>query len=120
MRKIITILLISLFAAQAMAFKGNDLLSYCAEFLEKQPNANSQAAYMEGVCQGFFMGVVQTVFYEQHIQNVQPLALCVPKGVNSTQVAKISVKYLEANLETLHFSSIVIVQKALQEAFPCK
>jgi hypothetical protein len=109
---------------QATSLKtGNDYLSVCGRALDDDSTADSGTARMDGlVCSGFMWGVLsglsatQTA-YEGFLQ--QPKVLCLPTGVNVSQLMRISLKFLTENPAELHRSLGELIMVSWIASFPC-
>jgi hypothetical protein len=47
-------------------------------------------------------------------------SVCVPDALTVGQLRNIVVRYLEEHPEELHYASIVVLNNALHEVFPCE
>ena len=102
---------------------GSDYLSVCGRALDDDSTADPRTARMDGlVCFGFMWGVLsglnatQTV-YEGFLQ--QPKVLCLPTGVNVSQLTRISLKFLTENPAELHRSLGELIMVSWIASFPC-
>ena len=102
----LTVLFVLLLSSPALCEKqfvsGNQLLINCEDNLE----------YTEGHCTGYVSGV----FDNSIVINKQ----CLPQNATSGQMIKVVVTYLKEHPERLTTSASVLVQAAINEAFPCK
>ena len=96
---------ILLIAVPANALTGNDLKRYADEG-EKNPQS-----IIRGVFFGYVLGAVESC---------SPSQCCVPEGVNNKQMVDVVVKYLKDHPEELRFPAIVLIQKAISMAWPCR
>jgi Rap1a immunity proteins len=87
---------------------GNELLSWCEE-----PEVNTYSF----ACLVHLKGIMYTHFFAVS-SGRQPL-YCKPSTVTTEQTRHITVKYLRAHPEWLHFPGTFLVIHALVEAFPC-
>ena len=105
-RSILAVLFVLLFSSPALCEKqfvsGKQLLVNC----------ESGVDYAEGNCTGYVSGV----FDNSITINKQ----CLPLNATSGQRIKVVKEYLKEHPERLHTSASVLVQAAINEAFPCK
>ena len=105
-RSVLAVLFVLLFSGSALCEKqfvsGIQLLTNCEDGND----------YTEGHCTGYISGV----FDNSIIINKQ----CLPQNATSGQMIKVVVEYLKEHPERLTTSASVLVQVAINEAFPCK
>ena len=102
---------------------GSDYLSICGRALDDDSTADARAARMDGLaCSGYMWGVLsgfsatQTI-YEGVLQ--QPKLLCLPTGVNVSQLMRVSFKFLTENPAELHRSLGELIMVSWIASFPC-
>lgn len=100
--------------------QGDYLLQGCRALINEQQSGldGALAFYCQGLIKGISHG---THFYERRhtIQGPPQERICVPNEVGVVQQARIVVRHLEGNLDTLHYVDTALVFRALMEAFPC-
>jgi hypothetical protein len=52
-------------------------------------------------------------------ERVNARFICVPEKVTLAQLARVMVKHLEANPDTLHLHRVMGIEEALVRAYPC-
>jgi hypothetical protein len=115
---IFIVLVALLIGANAKAEKirrdGNELLEDCTAVSRGNPSGNFGPEW----CYGFIMGSHET----RQLSVIAPSLVtgCVPEEVTVGQEISIVVKYLREHPEKLHYPGSVLVNIALNEAFPCK
>jgi hypothetical protein len=113
-------LVMALGAGQVMA-DGNILLKRCHSAIKYSDSEGREGdSYSTGYCAGVVTAAISltSVANDAYPQKTQ---ICLPKaGTATLQIIRISVKYMEANPEQLHFDEGSLVLLALQKAFPCK
>ena len=91
-------------ASNAIASSGNDLMETCRDY-ESNPKW--------GFCVGYIVAV----------NNIEMAKIkkdfCVPPSVIQSQLARVGVKWMEANPDKLHFSAHSLVAAALAKSFTC-
>lgn len=111
-RKIAVALLVCTASICAHAtYSGNDLLVGLIEgdkVQEEKQNANTAKA---GVAIGYVMGVSDTL----HNSRVT----CLPKAATIGQVVAVVQKFLGNNPAKRHLSADILIEAAIQDAFPC-
>jgi len=88
---------------------GNTLLALC-----ENGHAGNRA-----MCSGYLQGIADSELLVNDPQNFVPL-ICIPTGVDGSQIEKVFVKYANENPEKLHILAAAIVSSAFIKAFPCK
>jgi len=112
---------------------GKDLLQQCRKAIrlgELATNSGEQGpkfsdidtadaficlAFIGGLRDGELLGEVAALGGSRSPGRV----ICVPQQVDTDQLARVVVKYLEANPARLHERNSVLAFSALREAFPC-
>jgi hypothetical protein len=101
---------------------GNNFLVECkgaVDALDGRGNPNN--AIGTGRCLGYMQGMTNlNIFYSVSLKDKNQLHFCIPERVNSGQLARVVVKYLESNPQSLHENEGALTWSALVEAFPCK
>jgi hypothetical protein len=90
---------------------GNKLTEAC----NANATENAAAAFQEGLCFGYALGVLDTLVD-------QTKAFCVPQGpqgVKLQQVVDLVRLYLRTHPELRHLPAAALVVAALKEKFPC-
>ena len=96
-------------------YTGMTLLQMC----EPDYSDNMITTSSKAVCKGYLTGI--TDFHAGGTNaNVLHKLWCLDKGVSSTQLRLIVVKYLKARPEELHFEGSSLVTGAFAQAFPCE
>lgn len=114
------------FSENHLNVSGNDFLSECSE-VDRANDSNlapvEQAKIMQ--CLSYMQGVVDGVVHENvRIEmrgktKAPPIPYCVPGDVSRLQLVRIALKYVRGNPEKAHEPTVVLVLKALENAFPC-
>jgi hypothetical protein len=78
----------------------------------------SPGSFTAGLCLGYLKGAAEMSRLREKLPQLPPV--CVPDAVTVGQLRNIVVRYLEEHPEELHYSSIVVLNNALAEAFPCE
>ncbi len=105
----------------ASTISAEDLVRLCRPVMNATPENTLplDQTNAAGFCMGYVTGVSDAVSYAENggtfSQN-----LCIPKGVSSSQIARIVVKYGNDHPERLHLHATVFTIEALQGAFPCR
>ena len=104
----------SIFAVQFVLLLSNPALCEKQFVSGKQllVNCESGVDYAEGNCTGYISGV----FDNSRIINKQ----CLPHSATAGKRVKVVEEYLKKHPERLHTIASVLVQDAINEAFPCK
>src|SRR5262245_8545880 len=99
--------------AQSDQVSGNYMLRGCKDVAEQRTQVADAA--LTGKC----VGVIETLML---LQEVLPAAarFCAPASSNFPQVARIVVKFMEANPQRTHEPLVLLAQEALNKAWPCK
>jgi hypothetical protein len=110
---LLTILLLSFGQAQASFQSGSMLLENCETHINKTSPTRSHACfgYIEGIAD------VHTTFSSWKEIDKR---WCTPDKINSKQLVRIVVKYLQERPEALHHAAGSLVANALNDAFPCE
>jgi hypothetical protein len=102
---------------------GSDYLSVCGRALDDDSTADARAARMNGLaCSGYMWGVLsgfsatQTI-YEGVLQ--QPKLLCLPTGVNVSELTRISLNFIAENPAALDRSLGELIMVSWIASFPC-
>ena len=88
---------------------GNELLMYC----------ESEDVLEEKLCSFYIAGVYEGNVFTS-ITDAQEMPHCVPKGVRTSQLARVVVKFLNQRPERLHDIAAGLVIEAIGDAFPCE
>jgi hypothetical protein len=100
--------------AEETSIDGKELLQDCAAVSPGNPFGIFGPEW----CYGYLMGVNDMRMLSQTSPHL--IAYCIPKGVRMGQVKSVVMKYLQEHPKELHSPSVALVNKALEEAFPCK
>lgn len=88
---------------------GNELLRWCSD---------DEGREMEAWCSGYIWGVTQTL---QSWRVTEVGRSCdFPEEMASGQAVRIVVTYLEKHPEELHEHELLLVMRAMSDAFPCE
>lgn len=102
-------------AAQSeMRQDGNELLRYCRAETDDGGNR-----WLAGWCSGFVWGV-SLAADSWRAQAMEDQSCRMPDGVTGAQLVRIVVSYLEQHPEELHEDQLLLVTRAMTDAFPCK
>jgi len=97
----------ALAGSNVLFFNGGQLYNMC-----KDTNTINQAA-----CEGYILGVQDTI-YSGYLS--QHFNLCFPNGVTPAQLRLQTIKFMEANPNTMNFAAEGIIAKMLEVSFACK
>lgn len=97
--------------ARAQFFTGHELKHTC--------DFDSQRGYPSGVCTGFIIGLRDTSRLAYAL-NIPHRIVCVPDGVDTSQLVPIVKSYLQSHPEELHKAAAVVAALAISAKFPCK
>ncbi len=103
---------------------GSALLSQCKTWIRVSeeggdvPEVVSQLR-QGSVCEGYIAGAADSFNFVQQVKKPQLRRLCIPAGVTTLQLARVFVKYAEANPEKLHYNAAVLVFNAFVTDFAC-
>ena len=75
---------------------------------DRNYSENTFEAWRDGYCTGLVYG----------ISNASP-HVCPDEEVTTGQETRVVLKYLQDHPEELHLDNAVLVEKALEKAFPC-
>ena len=100
----------------ALAYGGSDYLQACNLYLlgrEGALYAQAPKTLKIGICMGYTEGVFATALQldERHT--------CAHEEVESEQLVRIAMKYLENHPEQLHYGASSTILIAFRDAFPC-
>ena len=92
---------------------GNDYYENCRSLATRQ-DANDSNIYNQAVCQGYTLGVWDSLgLFEKD-------TICVPLNVTLGQVVDISYDWLKRHPERRQNHAMTAIANALANAFPCK
>jgi len=97
----------ALAGSNVLFFNGGQLYNMC-----KDANTINQAA-----CEGYILGVQDTI-YSGYLS--QHFNLCFPNGVTPAQLRLQTIKFMEANPNTMNGAAESIIAKVLEVSFACK
>jgi hypothetical protein len=92
---------------------GNKLVKDMQEYIKYNHGNKKEAIFYQNI--GFMLyvsGVRDTLIDASYI--------CIPTGVNGTQVFEIVKKYIEDNPKEWNHPASYLVERSLFDAFPCK
>ena len=132
MKKIIIVLMIAGFSTTVNAFSGADLLAQCKQFVEiidgSQPD--SQGIFQAGLCGGYVLGVQEGFIASSELADVvseetgSPIVTKkhwkIPSDVESENLVRIVVRYLEINPDMHNMPAVLSVLNALRQTYPAK
>jgi hypothetical protein len=102
-------------SAESRTSDGNEFLRHCTEFVKEYAESE---LFKAGSCYGFIEGYLETWSISQPTPTL--LSHCFPEtGVPNIQIARIIIKYLQDHPERLHYGRAVLLDIALNKAFPC-
>jgi hypothetical protein len=105
------------------SFTGKELLTAC-----KAVGADSVNDFERGICRGFIEGFIagryvgdtsHALHHRDEKLDQIPGRLCIPKDINKVALAIVFVQYLEKNPDKHAWNAGLLLEAALQEAFPC-
>ena len=112
----------SIGAAEPVYADGNRLLERCqhlVRLLDANPtDPTSPQEFPIGWCTGYVEAISHMLIaYKASLGHI----VCIPSGVMSNkQFARITVRYLTEHPEELHEIDLLLILRALQQAFPCE
>ena len=115
--------LILLVPFSAVSYTGDELLIDCHWYIDVNENkgttGNIGKSLSAGRCQGFISGLVYS--YNHFVKNniIQQNVFCLTGNVNTTQLAKTIVRYLENNEPIIESLAVDLSIDALKEAYTC-
>ena len=116
--KRIRLILLALLLVSPLALggkDGNELLEMCKALIDETDVVKGQT------CGGYLQGIVEAhEALRGHGLCYRQDHFCLSEEVSSQQLARLAVKYLEANPEKLNIPVADEVINAFMEAFPCK
>ena len=77
---------------------------------------SSSSAVDQNLCRGFVMGTLDSATMLQHPITTR---ICVPDGVQASQIADVFTLWLKNHPANRHFAAVGLVFDAVGEAFPC-
>ena len=108
---------------------GNDLLNACEALIEGPESISNSSlqAKIDWVsesefCYGYIRGIVEwNGFYEKYLENViyKPIFCIGDNQIETNQLVKIAIKYMNDHPEELNKKGITILDSAFRQAFPC-
>ncbi len=112
------IILLTLSFTSYATITGNDIIHNCSKLLDTEKmtgmadfaEAASCSGYLDGLndMTMLFQTMLETTFY------------CLPQnGIESGQLIRVSIKWLEANPEVLHESMRSLFVSVMKDTFPC-
>jgi len=108
-RALLLIGMLLAFDVEAEGFDtGNDLLRYCSKHVTNP--------FYNGLCSGYTIAIADVMV----IDSVAGFRACFPATVTRGRLLEVSMQYLRAHPEQLHYTAVCLVAAALSEAFPCK
>ena len=137
MRKIILLFIVVAIVFPATSYgevssnpdTGNDLLNACEALIEGPESISNSSlqAKIDWVsesefCYGYIRGIVEwNGFYEKYLENViyKPIFCIGDNQIETNQLVKIAIKYMNDHPEELNKKGITILDSAFRQAFPC-
>ncbi len=99
---------------------GNELLQRCSGVEKVMDGTMTDDEFGAGFCLGLVKGIHLTLAFVREISgNEAAINTCIPESVNHGQAVRVVLAYLRANPAKLHLDEVVLIIRALQEAFPC-
>lgn len=106
-------------SGQAMALgDGSQLASMCRSSIQQVTTFKSDDPIGAGTCFGLIEGTVATVLMVDTQNKAKP-RFCLPENVNTFQMMKVVVKYLDNNPALLHLNEPSLIIRAVTDAWPC-
>ena len=101
---------------------GNKFLRDCKVIIEDR-EATADERWRTAFCAGYVQG-----FMDEHdawqileeTQSKQLVLFCIPDVATNQQIIKIIAKYMGDHPDKLHIPASLLMEKALNIAFPCK
>lgn len=132
MKKIIFALLIAGSSTTVNAFSGADLLAQCKHFVDiiDGSQSKSQGILQAGLCGGYVLGVQEGFIASSELADVvseetgSPIVTKkhwkIPPDVESENIVRIVVRYLEINPDMQNMPAVLSVLNALRQTYPAK
>jgi hypothetical protein len=102
---------------------GRDYLSVCGRTLDDDSTTDTRAARIDELaCSGYVWGVLSGLNASQAVYAgflQQPKVLCLPTGVNVSQLMRISLNFLAENPAALDRSLGELIMVSWIASFPC-
>ena len=115
---LLLLLLLMLLAANTHADTGNDVLRDCSKLFAK--NAQDFESILRRTdCGGYVRGMMDMARLMHDMAGLS--AFCIPKveGLETGQVIRVFIKWLEEHPESLHESARSLFVEALVDTYPC-
>lgn len=99
---------------------GSSLLQDCIVAIRVLDGDDSADQFQFGMCAGYISGAIEN--HKLTATNKRERFFCFPQDtdIGLNQVMRITLKYLQNHPEHHHYPAAFSVNKAMQEAFPCK
>lgn len=106
--------------AQSAMADGNKLLKECREGIAYIDGGHEpESLFGVGQCIGVIQGTLDTLDLTHALLN-SPKLVCLPNGgLETLQIMKIVVKYLNEHPDRLHLNESGLISTALLVSFPC-
>lgn len=117
---LLAVFLVIIFSFESIVKAGEVTSSELLQWCEAGLGSNSDSFDLI-LCTSYIIGVAEG--YETTLKNIysgRDRIICVPNNVTRGQAARVVLKYLKNNPETLHYPASYQTLVALQKAFPCK
>lgn len=101
---------------------GSALLAVCGDFVngaDRIGRLSERDIVMMTACTSYIRGFTHGIALLSKEPN-QGWGYCLEDSISNLQVARVLVKYLRDNSQTLHFHPSVLIGRALRAGFPCK
>lgn len=105
-------------ATESARNDGNELLTCCSGVIDYPTEFSPARSFGTGFCIGMVAGVRNMMLLTHAL--LKPPAYCFPeRGFTNGQAARIVVKWLEDNPNSLHKDAAFVTMLAFMDAFPC-
>ncbi|HET9942600.1 MAG TPA: Rap1a/Tai family immunity protein [Terriglobia bacterium] len=120
MRSLLLLLLglqLNAYGQSADKFESSEhLLAACKAGVRAIDGDRTAKATDWNICVGYISGFLDGLLSER----VNAKVICVPEKVTLGQLARVMVKHLEENPNTLHLHRVMGIEEALFRAYPCR
>jgi hypothetical protein len=120
MNKLLTLIILMLLSFNLLGATrtGNDVMHNCSMVIDTSKINNESDIAAASECAGYLNGINDTHILFQTILETQ--FYCLPEnGIETGQLIRVSIKWLEANPETLHETFRSVFVAVMKDAFPC-
>jgi len=121
MKKLLTLIMLAFlsFNLQGATRNGHEVLLNCSMVMDTEKINSPATLGSASECAGYLNGMNDTFILFQTMSETQ--FYCLPEnGIETGQLIRVSVKWLEANPEVLHETFRSLFVSIMKNAFPCK